>query len=76
MATSRRPKAKAVIVFIYGTILEKMEPLPAADERADQQPNLIGTDLSSLFVIKPFYLPACRKTRALGIQWVIGQKRV
>jgi hypothetical protein len=33
MATSRRPKVKAVIVSLYGTILEKMEPQPDADAR-------------------------------------------
>ncbi len=33
MATLRRPKVKAVIVSLYGTILEKMEPQPDADAR-------------------------------------------
>ena len=33
MAPSRRPNIKAVIVSVYGTILEKMEPQPDADTR-------------------------------------------
>ena len=33
MASSRRPNIKAVIVSVYGTILEKMEPQPDADTR-------------------------------------------
>jgi FMN phosphatase YigB (HAD superfamily) len=33
MAPSRRPNIKAVIVSVYGTILEKMEPQPDADAR-------------------------------------------
>jgi FMN phosphatase YigB (HAD superfamily) len=33
MAVSRRPNIKAVIVSVYGTILEKMEPQPDADAR-------------------------------------------
>jgi FMN phosphatase YigB (HAD superfamily) len=33
MATSRQPKVKAVIVSLYGTILEKMDPQPDADAR-------------------------------------------
>jgi FMN phosphatase YigB (HAD superfamily) len=33
MAAARRPNIKAVIVSVYGTILEKMEPQPDADAR-------------------------------------------
>src|SRR4029450_787450 len=33
MAAPRRPNVKAVIVSVYGTILEKMEPQPDADTR-------------------------------------------
>ena len=33
MASPRRPDIKAVIVSVYGTILEKMEPQPDADTR-------------------------------------------
>ena len=33
MAVSRRPNIKAVIVSVYGTILEKMEPQADADAR-------------------------------------------
>ena len=33
MAVSRRPNIKAVIVSVYGTILEKMERQPDADAR-------------------------------------------